>query len=275
MQKQDSPSFSLAVIADCQYADKNDNGARLYRRCPAKLREAVEDINQQQVKGTLHLGDFIDQDYQSFEVLNRITAKSRVPFYHVLGNHDFAVEDRYKNDITTALNMPARHYSFDIDDWRFIALDGNDVSHHGWPGSSDRHQQNMQLIRDKYADKATWNGAVGKEQLRWLKATLEQATGESKKVVILSHFPVYPEDPHRLWNHQEVLALVGDYAIVKAWFNGHNHKGDYGKKHGIHFVTFHGMLDTEDTAYSIVEFHPQSILIKGRGRQPDMQLPLN
>ncbi|GAA0363351.1 metallophosphoesterase [Bowmanella denitrificans] len=271
----DTQAFTLAVIADCQYADKDNKGERLYRSCPDKLQQAVQDINRHQTKGTLHLGDFIDQDFDSYARLKAITANSKTPFYHVLGNHEFDVAEQYKGLITQTLDMPDRYYQFDIGQWRFITLDGNDVSHHGWPSDSARHQQNLALIAKQYALGATWNGAIGEDQLNWLDGQLQQATDEQKKVVLLCHFPLYPADPHQLWNHQQVMAVISRYPVVKAWFNGHNHKGDYGRHNGIHFVTFHAMLDTPQTAYSLVEFTDNAIHIKGKGRQPDLQLRLD
>lgn len=268
-------SFSLAIIADCQYADKDSQGARLYRECPKKLAKAVDDINTMDVKAVLHLGDFIDEGYANFETLNNITAKSKVPVYHVLGNHDFWIDDSKKPLLTKVLGMPARYHTFDINNWRFIVLDGNDISHRGWPKSSQKHINNMEIIKEKYAKMPNWNGAMGEEQLKWLERELQVAKKAHKRVVILNHFPVYPVDPHVLWNHEQVMALLSKYNdVITAWFNGHNHKGDYGVKNGIHFVTFHAMLDTQQTAYSRVTFSDNQIQITGKGRQPDLLLKL-
>jgi hypothetical protein len=38
-------------------------------------------------------GDFIDRDFESFDVVGPIFNKLRMPKYHVLGKHDFSVED--------------------------------------------------------------------------------------------------------------------------------------------------------------------------------------
>ena len=35
--------------------------------------------------------------------------------------------------------------------------------------------------------------------------------------------------------------------------NGHNHRGAYGYKKGIHYVV-KGMVDTEETVYAIIRF---------------------
>lgn len=274
-QAKDFQPFQLGIIADCQYADKADKGALFYRSCPAKLSEAITHLNTKPLQAIVQLGDLIDDDYQSFTPLMPILQQSKAPLYHVLGNHEYSVADQYKMDVVNLLGMPARYYSFEIADWRFIVLDGTDVSYYGWPEQSQAHQQNMQLIKAQYATGEPWNGAIGKAQLAWLSDELSRADQQAKKVAILSHFALYPLDHHVLWNQQEVMALISAHKSVKVWFNGHNHQGDYGRFSGIHFVTFKGMLDTADTAYSIATFNKQSIEIHGIGRQASMVLPLD
>ena len=55
--------------------------------------------------------------------------------------------------------------------------------------------------------------------------------------------------------------------------NGHNHDGNYGRLAKRHFVTFKGMVDTEETAYAVVQVHKDRLEITGFGRQKSMTLP--
>ncbi|WP_252732603.1 metallophosphoesterase [Paraglaciecola chathamensis] len=265
-------SFEFGVIADCQYADIESKGARLYRSCPQKLAQAVEVFNDSEVQGVFHLGDFIDTRYESFTPLISISKKLRIPLYHVLGNHDYSVANQYKSDIHKLLGMPARYHSFVKNNWRFVIVDGNDVSTFGWPEESTEHKRNMLLYKGEYKNEETWNGGIGNAQLAWLTSELKTADDLNQQVVILSHFPIYPENPHNLWNASEVLDLVTNYKSVKAWFNGHNHAGNYAKRNDIHFVTFNAMLDTEETAFSRVKFSNHKIEINGTGKQDSMTL---
>lgn len=274
LAKENQP-FQLGIIADCQYADKADKGVLFYRSCPAKLSEAITHLNTKPLQAIVQLGDLIDEDYQSFTPLIPILQQSKAPLYHVLGNHEYSVADQYKMDVVNLLSMPARYYSFVIADWRFIVLDGTDVSYYGWPEQSHEHQQNMQLIKAQYPEGKPWNGAIGKAQLAWLSKELSSADQKGHKVAILNHFALYPLDHHVLWNQHEVMTLISAHPSVKVWFNGHNHKGDYARYNGIHFVTFKGMLDTADTAYSIATFEQNHIEIQGIGRQPSLLLSLD
>ena len=93
-------------------------------------------------------------------------------------------------------------------------------------------------------------------------------------MILFCHFPVYPENVHNLWNAAEVLAVARENRSVVAYMNGHNHAGNYGRLAKRHFVTFTGMVDTEETAYAIVNVHADRLEIKGFGRQENMTLPL-
>jgi hypothetical protein len=46
-------------------------------------------------------------------------------------------------------------------------------------------------------------------------------------------------------------------------------------KNGIHYLTVHGMVETEDsTSYAVVHVDGERLEIDGRGRQPDQVLEL-
>jgi len=56
---------------------------------------------------------------------------------------------------------------------------------------------------------------------------------------------------------------------------GHDHRGGYAVKNGIHYLTVHGMVETEDsTSYAVVHVDGERLEIDGRGRQPDQVLEL-
>ena len=267
------PAFSIGAVADCQYADRDDSGDRRYRSCPRKLRDAVEAFNRSDLAFVVHLGDLIDRDWRSFDVLTPITDELVHPLRHVVGNHDYDVADEFKPYVHERLDMPARYYSFDAKGWTFVVLDGTDVSTYGWPDGSAKHARNMALYDERYHNRATWNGAIGTEQLAWLDQILADADMTGRRVVLFSHFPVFPEDPHNLWNADEILVLLEKHVSTVAWFNGHNHAGAYGERNGVHFVTLNAMSDFDDNAYSIIHFYHDRLELVGHGRQHALSLP--
>lgn len=121
----------------------------------------------------------------------------------------------------------------------------------------------------------TWNGGVSDEQLTWLQGVLEKSAQRNEKVVVLAHMPVYPANEHNVWNDEEVIKVLEGTGNVVAYFNGHNHAGNYGVQNGIHYVNLKGMVDTADTtAYSIVRVYKDRLEVDGYGREIDRVLEI-
>ncbi len=222
----------------------------------------------------IHLGDFIDRDFKSFDVVSPIYNQLKVPKYHVLGNHDFSVEDEKKKEVPQKLSMESRYYDFKVNGWRFIVLDGNDISFHAYPSNSEKFNEAFEYYENNAVDSPKWNGAVGSDQLNWLKKVLETASKEIEKVIIFCHFPVFPSNIHNLWNADEIIKLIEPFPCVKAYVNGHNHQGNYGIKDSIHYITLKGMVDTDQTSYATVHVYKDSLKLIGYGREENKKLLL-
>mgnify|MGYP000852609475 FL=1 len=265
---------TFGAIADCQYCDGNSRGDRMYALSKQKLADCVADFNTMDLAFVTHLGDFIERDFKNFDVLNPIFDQLTMPKVHVLGNHDFSVADHLKKDVPAKLGMPAKYYDYEVKGWRYVVLDGNDVSFHAYPdGSAEAKHASEYYIENKISS-SKWNGAIGAPQLAWLKTVLEQAQENQQAVILFCHFPVYPQNGHNLWNADEVMTLLESYPCVKAYINGHNHRGNYGKKGGIHYVTLKGMVETETNSYAVIKVSDDTIDIVGYGREKSRSLPI-
>lgn len=265
-------SFSFGAIADCQYCSVVGEGVRKYSMSDAKLARCVEHLNQLELEHVVHLGDFIDRDFQSFAAVGPIFERLEAPGYHVLGNHDYSVADERKQDVVAALGMPSRFHAFTSGGWRFIVLDGNDISiQSSSEGSPERRAAEAML--EATAGSRPWNGALGAEQLDWLAGALAAAEAAGEDVVLYCHFPVLPLDPgHNLWNAAEVVELIEAFPNVRAYINGHNHAGAYELHNGVHYVTLKGMVDTDETSYAVVTVHRDRLELEGFGREGDRVL---
>ena len=272
--KQAKYKFSFGAIADCQYCSGPNRGSRHYSSSAKKLHQCVRELNSHDLKFVIHLGDFIDRDYASFDKVLPIYQSLKMPAYHALGNHDFDVADKWKAKVPERMGMKSKYYDFSIEDWRFIVLDGNDVSFHAYPKDSSEYREAEVYYRENKIRSPRWNGAVGEKQLTWMKEVLKAAEKKGEKVVLYCHFPVYPADPHNLWNAKEVISILETFSCVKAYINGHNHKGKYGQKNGIHYLTLKGMVETESNAYSIIGIFQDRIKVIGYGRETDRSLLL-
>jgi predicted phosphodiesterase len=271
---EEKPQFSIGAIADAQYAAEPDAPPRLYHSSPAKLEAAVADFNRQDLAFVVHLGDFIDKSWSSYDVLLPIAGKLRHPWHFVLGNHDFSVDDARKPEVPARLGMKARYYSFERKGWLFIVTDGNDLSTYAWREGSPELKHSQEVHARLYPDSKEWNGGIGEAQLAWIDTELTRADREKLKVMLFSHFPIWPANVHNLWNASEVAAVVERHPSAKIWLNGHNHNGAYAKRAGVHYVTLKGMLDTRDNAYSRLDFFSNRVAIRGTGRQQNLTLPL-
>ena len=264
--------FSFGAIADCQYCARPNRGSRHYASSAGKLKKCVAELNKHDLEFVIHLGDFIDRDYSSFDKVLPIYQSLQMPAYHALGNHDFDVADELKGKVVERMGMESKYYEFSVEDWRFIVLDGNDVSFHAYPKNSSKYKDAERYYRENKIRSPRWNGAVGKEQVAWLSKILQKAEKQKEKVAVFCHFPVYPADPHNLWNAGEIISLFEEFSCVKAYINGHNHKGKYGQKNGIHYLTLKGMVETETNAYSIIRVAENGLDLKGYGREKDLTL---
>lgn len=273
-QSQEPAIFKIGAIADAQYADEDDAGARMYRRTPAKLAEAVATLNAAGIDFAVHLGDLIDGDEKSYDTVLPLMAKLTCPIHYVLGNHDFAIPEEKKPLLPQRLGMPGRYYSFAHKGWLFVVLDGNDLSTHGWPVGSAEDIESRKIHAEKYPNAATWDGGIGPVQLQWLEKTLTEADSAGQKVALLCHFPIAPENPHNLWNAGEVISRIVPHPSVKLWLNGHNHDGNFATVSGISCLNLKAMLDTEQTAYAVLDFCADRIVVHGYGRQTGMTLAL-
>ena len=262
-KQKDKSDFKIGIISDCQYCNCEIKWDRYYKKSPQRLKDAVQELNKDSLQYTIHLGDFIDKNIQSFDSILPTWNSLNSETFHVLGNHDFEVEEDEKELILQKLNLENRYYSFVKNDWRFIVLDGNDLSFYGTT-SKVKAQQTDSLfnqLKDKnlpFVQK--WN-------------ELDEATQENQKVGFYCHFPIFPIDQHNIWNREQFLSLIKPYKNVKLFFNGHNHAGAYELVDNVHYLTFKGMVDTENTsAFAKAKFTKDTVFIQGFEREPSRKL---
>ena len=166
-----APLLSVGVLTDCQYADvaTPPNSKRLYRESPKKLAAAITHLNAMgDLDFMLHLGDAVDRDAQSYEVVMPLFARAAVPLYHVAGNHDYDIAAALKTKVPALLGMNAPHYSFVRRGWRFVMLDGNELSTFAWPPGSAELQAAQDYLKAAPRKLATYSGGLGAKLLVWL-----------------------------------------------------------------------------------------------------------
>ncbi len=273
-----SQELKIGLIADCQYCNCNYNAEwnNDYRKGFPRLKIAVDSFNAAQVNYAFHLGDFIDRDFKSYQKVSPVFEQLKMPHHHVLGNHDYNVDDSLKSRILTTLNLEAPYYTLTKNEWVFLVLDGTDIS--TYKSSDSNYLKQSEKIRLEYLSQGRtqampWNGAIGNTQMIWLDAQLKLADENHLKAVILCHFPVYPKNDANLWNDIEIMDLLKKHESVKAYINGHHHPGNYAMHNGIHYLTLQGMvLTNSENAFAIITLLENKIIVKGFGREPNRVL---
>lgn len=277
--KTSDAQIKIGIFADCQYCDCETAGNRYYRNSLSKLTDCISDFNQnKKIDFVVGLGDLIDRDYSSFAKVNSILEESKKEVFQVTGNHDLSVEKEFIDKVPEQLNLSETYYSFNKNSWQFIFLNGNEITLQSTNTNVVEQAKKLlkQLTDEKKPNNKEWNGGMSETQIEWMEKQLSEAEKTNKKVILFCHYPLLPFGAHSLWNTENILRIIDKYDCVKAWINGHNHAGDYAMQNGIHFITMHGMVDTEkENAFSVVTLSNKRIEIEGFGREISRNLPIN
>lgn len=282
MEAQAAPKspFRFGVIADPQFAPvPNTYGVktRFYSNSVWKLTEAIEKLNNEELEFVITLGDMIDRYWESFQHVLPLYDDLKHEKLFLLGNHDFNVPNEYLRSVVRTVGMPATYYDFTKGGYRFIVLDGNEISLFAPPEGDPRRtlaaKRFAELKSIKAKNAQTFNGSLSDTQFAWLQRKIHEAVAANQKIIIFNHYPVFPEHSLNMWDSERIVKLVCDTPNVVAYFNGHNHAGNYGQTGGKHFLTFRGMVETPtDTAYAIVEVFTDWLEVKGFGIQESRTL---
>jgi manganese-dependent ADP-ribose/CDP-alcohol diphosphatase len=269
--QEQKPLFSFGLIADIQYCNCEPSGTRYYRKSLSKLEEAITSLRIDSPSFLIDLGDLINKDMISYKPVMSMLDTAGFKIYHVTGNHDYAVEPRQKKKIPTLLPSKDGYYSFLYGNFRFIILNGNEIS--TYYSSNKRNIKTAtnyitKLKNNGEINALDWNGGMSDKQILWLSNQLNTSSKNNEKVFIFCHFPIFPENEHNLFNYRDILTVLSDYDNIITWFAGHNHAGNYGNFNMIHFVTIRGMVETDDSnSFALVEVYKNKIWIKGSGRE--------
>lgn len=277
----------FGVICDCQYTDSDDESFlvsspsgdwqhqsnRYYRSSKERLARAVNYFNTQPLDFVVHLGDLADRQESDFTVVRPVLEELTAPLYHVLGNHDYSASGRSQQQACNNLGLASPYYSFCQQGVTFIVLDSNqcsliDVTQND-SGRYERQRQYLRQLRQEGKSYAqTYNGGIDDKQKEWLIDMLQQAKRDSSPVVIFAHHPVFPPNMHNMLNCEELLAIFDNFPPI-AFMNGHNHAGGFGIRRGVPYVTFPGMVESLNDAYSVVTINEDSLVFRGFGSHHD------
>lgn len=157
-------------------------------------------------------------------------------------------------------------------DWRFIFLDGTDISLYA-NGKNSSDYKLARSILDSLEGSGSpnafdWNGGIGRDQTGWLVQHLNEAENSDENVVVLCHFPVFPDNQaENLWNAGEIKKILEEYKGRLILMNGHTHQSGSVQNNGVWYVSLRGMVEKEENSFAIAEFYGDSVFIRGYGAE--------
>ena len=184
-----------------------------------RLKIFVDEMNGREVDFIVQLGDFC-RPYEKNRGFMDIWDGFEGEAYHVLGNHD--TDGGFTREQAVEFwKSKGKYYSFDMNGYHFVVLDGND-KHKGAAQGYPRY--------------------IGPEQAAWLKEDLAE-TG--LWAIIFSHQSL--EASGGIENGDEIRRILEEaneqagFDKVVASFSGHHH-ADYCKEiTGIHYIQINSM----------------------------------
>ncbi|GFP99035.1 manganese-dependent ADP-ribose/cdp-alcohol diphosphatase [Phtheirospermum japonicum] len=275
------PLLSFGVISD--------GVPRYYRHSQLVLQRASRKWKERKVNFVINFGDIVDgfcPKDQSLTTIKKIADEFNIfngPVYHMIGNHCLYNLPREK--LLPLLNIHNRnnlaYYDFSpVPEYRFVVLDGYDISAIGWPKDHPKtlkkNSPNGLVGRERRF--LMFNGAVGKEQLEWLDNVLQEATKLNQKTVICCHLPLDPQAASNealLWNHDEVMDVIHRYDCVKLCLAGHDHKGGYSvDSYGVHHRILEAALDCPPgtDAFGCIDLFHDRLILYGTDRLKSQEM---
>ena len=265
----------FGIITDIHYALESNIAA-----APDEdLRACLDCFKNHQLDFLLQLGDLIQGgDTSKEEELRHVCAlldEFQAPVRHVLGNHCLALP---REELLAALRLHNPFYSFSLHGYRFIVLDGMDVSVLRTP-ETDEELRILAFFR-AHPELHDYCGAVGTKQKVWLKHELERAEQAGEIIIALCHFPLLPETTDQkhglLWNHNEIVDLLASSPALKVCLGGHFHHGGYKYYRGKHFVVFPAFvnrLEHPDFTCGTAKVSPERMIIRNQADMVIYDLP--
>jgi hypothetical protein len=272
----------------------------------ANFKQFVDQMQQFQPDFAVDLGDFgcqiaegqttremHDGQLDALQHHVGVFGQLKCPRYHVMGNHDVgwlkggdekitagdligrghAGEDITKQEFLDATSTPNRYYSFDVRDFHFIVLDGNNAADKSSPPRG----------KDGLAG-GYWVDATQKE---WLAEDLKKNQQKPKIVFCheeLHHTPVggsgqggdtpfvaVGKQTSYIDNGWEIRKLFAEDGQVLACFFGHKHRNRWTVYDGTNYIT----MAATHWKCSFAEITIGDTLdVRGFGGQQSYQLPL-
>lgn len=215
------------------------------RRPSLSYRKIGEAMNAFADAGTdliLCLGDLVDdcgdaeRNREEIEKLSALIQSYGIPFYSLMGNHDYQNFTKEEFDRYTGGAYPP--FSAVYGSLTFIFLDAN------YTKSGSVYEPG----------KVNWTDTkVPEEQVTLLRKTLSASAGQNVYVFTHQNLDTTVEEHHIIANAPEICAMLEEAGNVKTVYSGHYHPGHDTEIGGIRYHTLPAMCEGEENRFEIAE----------------------
>jgi 3',5'-cyclic AMP phosphodiesterase CpdA len=269
----------FGIITDIHFSTEEEPAAAA--QTAADLRTALDGWKRNSVDFLLQLGDLIKGNdkckEEEFRQVSSLFNSFPGTIRHVLGNHCLALP---RQELMTVFGLQSPFYAFTMKGFRFIVLDGMDVSVRRQPETAEDCR--TLAVFHAHPELHDYCGAVGVQQQLWLQRELEEAQLAGESVIVVCHFPLLPETTDQkyglLWNHAEIAALIASFSNVEVCLSGHYHYGSYARYRGIHFVVLPAFVNREEHpnfTCGMVELLQRRMVIRNQRHEILYDLPFH
>lgn len=234
--------MKLGLFSDPHYCHKEMNSPRRFMQSYGKIAIAMDHFKTHGVDMVICLGDLVD-DCQNYEdnvrSIEKITALIRsygIPFYCLMGNHDYQNFTREEFDIRTGGAYPPPR--LDVGNSTLLFLDCN-------------YKDDGRIYEVGRVD---WtNTCLPEDQMEMLRASLADPT--VKNAYVFSHQSIenQVEAHHTVHNADAIRAILAASPKVRVMLQGHYHPGHDVVIDGVKYHTVGAMCEGENNPYEILE----------------------
>ncbi|MFC1739020.1 metallophosphoesterase family protein [Planctomycetota bacterium] len=224
---KDKDAKSVGELKEIRFGLCADVHMGVIHNAEERMQTFVDRMNKEKVDFIMQLGDFCspypDDKIELAPKNARFLAifnQFKGPKYHVFGNHD--IDDNFTWEETMAFwEVDRTYYSFDMNGWHFVVLDGNNKKDDPAPG---------------------YPRYIGPEQRQWLEEDLAKTNAPT---FIFSHQSL--EDEEGVENTDQMQAILEEanrkagFGKVVACFCGHHHRDYHTIINGIYYIDINSM----------------------------------
>lgn len=237
--------MKIGLFTDSHYSDKE---TACTTRRPSlsygKIKAAMEAFAEAKCDLVLCLGDLVDccdtieEDRARIDELNTLIQAFRLPFYCLMGNHDYQNFDRDE----FARHVPYPPFFLRFGDLTLIFPDANYMD----DGTAEG------VIYRK--DALDWTNAyLPEDQCEKLRQVLEEKDTVRAYVFLHQNLDPAVENHHIIRNAEKIRTILRESGKVRGVFQGHYHPGHESVIDGIPYLTLAAMCEGEGNSYRIAE----------------------